>query len=292
MTTRACHLSGYASDLRIYIQDIDRTPTLSRQEEVELAERIARGDSCARDHMVRANLRLVVCIAKYYLGKGLALDDLIAEGNLGLMRAVEGYDARTGVRFSTYASFWIKQSIRGAVIKQGRAVRLPMHVVTLLSKWRRASSALGERLGRPPEFEEVAEALRLSNEKLVLATQALEVNRLLARPYDLAKEEGDDGAMARLIDVRSSAAEDLLIEADDLERIFASLERLDEREATVLMMRFGLGPYSPTTLVEVGKVLGLTRERIRQIEKGAIKRLLAEFGDPISEEPVGCDTAR
>ena len=255
MRTRAGRRSRYASELQTYLQDIDGTALLSRQEENELAERIARGDPHSRERLIRANLRLVVHIAKGYLGRGLSLEDLIAEGNLGLMRAVESYDRKVGVRFSTYASFWIKQSIRRAVILHGKPIRLPHHVVTLLSKWRRASSALGERLGRTPGPEEVAEALRLPKKKLALVTQALEVNRLLAHPDELG-EDDDDDAMARLIDMRSSAAEDLLIEADDLERIFAALERLEEREATVLRMRFGLDPYSPMTLGEIGEGTG------------------------------------
>ena len=194
-------------------------------------------------------------------------------------RAVEGFDPKVGVRFSTYASFWIKQSIRRAVILHGKPIRLPHQVVTLLSKWRRASSALCKRLGRTPSPEEVAESLRLPKKKLALANQALKVNRLRSRPQDLGEDEGDDGAMAKVIDTRSSAAEDLLIEADQMDRIFAILEQLEEREAIILRMRYGLDPYSPMTLVEVGKVLGLNRERIRQIERSAMKRLLTEFGD-------------
>jgi RNA polymerase primary sigma factor len=272
-----------------YLQDIDGAALLSRRLEKELAEQVAQGDPYARDRLIRANLRLVVHIAKRYLGRALSLEDLIAEGNLGLMRAVEGYDHKVGVRFSTYASFWIKQSMRRAVILHGKPIRLPQYVVTLLSKWRRASSALGERLGRTPRPEEVAEALRLSRKKLALVTQALEVNRLLARPDDLGEDESDDGAMARVIDERSSAAEDQLIQADDLKRIFANLERLVEREATVLRMRFGLDPYSPMTLQEVGDNLGLTRERVRQLEKQAIGQLIAELDDPIGQSPVGFD---
>ena len=193
MRTRACHRSGYAPELQTYLQDIGGTALLSRQEENELAGRIALGDPYARDHLIRANLRLVVNLARSYLGRGLPLEDLIAEGNLGLMRAVEGYDGQAGVRFSTYASFWIKQSIRNAVIKQGKPVRLPVHVMTLLSKWRQASAVLGERLGRTPEPEEVAKVLRLSNEKLALVTQALEVNRFVARTRDLGEDDGRDG---------------------------------------------------------------------------------------------------
>ena len=289
MRIRAGHRRGYAPELRTYLQDIAGTALLSRREENELAERIAVGDPCARERMIRANLRLVVNLARGYLGRGLPLEDLIAEGNLGLMRAVEGYDHKVAVRFSAYARFWIKQSIRSAVIKQGKMIRLPLHVVTLLSKWRRASSALGGRLGRTPEPEEVAQVLRLSNEKLALVTQALEVNRMTACPDDRG---GDTIALADLLaDDRSTGVEDRLIAGDDLERIFAALDRLDEREATVLRMRFGLDSHSPMTLSQVGKLLGLTRARIQQIAAQATRRLVAELDDPAREDSASFDMA-
>src|ERR1700760_2793646 len=147
------------SPLQIYLHDINDTPLLSAQEERELAERIAEGDPYAREHMVRANLRLVVNIARGYLGKGLALEDLIEEGNLGLLRAVEGYDETMQTRFSTYASYWIKQSIRRSVMNNGRVIRLPAYMVSLLAKWKRATAVLTDRLGRPPTNEEVGKAL-------------------------------------------------------------------------------------------------------------------------------------
>src|SRR5689334_9411225 len=161
-----------ASPLQIYLQDINSTPLLTADEERELAERVADGDPYARDHMVKANLRLVVNIARGYLGKGLSLEDLIMEGNLGLMRAVEGFDGMMETRFSTYASYWIKQSIRRAVMNQGKAIRLPAYMVSLLAKWRRASAALSERMGRSPTPDEVGKALKLSKKKIGIVTQA------------------------------------------------------------------------------------------------------------------------
>src|SRR6201982_1527587 len=151
-----------ASPLQIYLHDINNTPLLSAEEERELAERVAAGDPYAREHMVKANLRLVVNIARGYLGKGLSLEDLIEEGNLGLMRAVEGFDGMMNARFSTYASYWIKQSIRRAVMNTGKPIRLPAYMVSLLSKWRRATAVLSDRMGRAPTHEEVGKALRLS----------------------------------------------------------------------------------------------------------------------------------
>ena len=160
-----------ASPLQIYLQDINDTPLLSAEQERELADRVAAGDPYAREHMVKANLRLVVNIARGYLGKGLSLEDLIEEGNLGLMRAVEGFDGRMETRFSTYASYWIKQSIRRSVMNNGKPIRLPAYMVSLLSKWKRATAILTDRMGRVPTPDEVGKALRLSKKKIGIVGQ-------------------------------------------------------------------------------------------------------------------------
>lgn len=273
---------GTGSPLQIYLQEINSTPLLTADEEYELAERVAQGDPYAREHMVKANLRLVVNIARGYLGKGLSLEDLIEEGNLGLMRAVEGFDGRMETRFSTYASYWIKQSIRRAVMNNGKPIRLPAYMVSLLSKWRRAGAVLADRLGRAPTPDEIGKALRLSKKKVGIVAKAIRVNNLMPHS-DSTEEEGfllDDV----LMDDRSKAPEDQMIEADDLDRVFDRLDELDDREATVIRMRFGLDPYEPMTLREVGENLGLTRERVRQLENLAIQKLvhsLDEGGRPI-----------
>jgi RNA polymerase primary sigma factor len=268
--------------LQIYLHDINDTPLLSAREERDLAERVAQGDPSAREHMVKANLRLVVNIARGYLGKGLCLEDLIEEGNLGLMRAVEGFDGMMDTRFSTYASYWIKQSIRRAVMNNGKPIRLPAYMVSLLAKWKRVTNGLTERLGRPPTPDEVGRALRLSKKKVGIVAKAIKVNNLTPHV-----EGVDDDAIALddvLTDDRSKAPDDLLIEADDLERIFEHLEELDEREATVVRMRFGLDPYMPMTLREVGENLGLTRERVRQLENQALLKLMTALGaDPVRD---------
>src|SRR3954451_8858657 len=176
-----------SSPLQIYLHGINNTPLLSSEEERELAERVAMGDHHARDHMVKANLRLVVNIARGYLGKGLSLEDLIEEGNLGLMRAVEGFDGMMDTRFSTYASYWIKQSIRRAVMNNGKPIRLPAYMVSLLAKWKRVTNGLGERLGRAPTPEEVGQALRLSKKKVGIVAKAIRVNSMTPQP-----EGGDD----------------------------------------------------------------------------------------------------
>jgi RNA polymerase primary sigma factor len=260
------------SPLQIYLHDINNTPLLSAQEERDLAVRVALGDPYARDHMVKANLRLVVNIARGYLGKGLCLEDLIEEGNLGLMRAVEGFDGGMETRFSTYASYWIKQSIRRAVMNNGKPIRLPAYMVSLLAKWKRVTNGLTERLGRPPTPDEVGKVLRLSKKKVGIVAKAIRVNNLT--PH--AENSEDDGIALDdiLTDDRCKAPDDLLIEADDLDRIFHRIAQLDEREASVIRMRFGLEPYAPMTLREVGENLGLTRERVRQLENQAIAKLM------------------
>jgi RNA polymerase primary sigma factor len=272
------------SPLQIYLHDINDTPLLSAHEERELAERVANGDPHAREHMVKANLRLVVNIARGYLGKGLCLEDLIEEGNLGLMRAVEGFDGMMDTRFSTYASYWIKQSIRRAVMNNGKPIRLPAYMVSLLAKWKRVTNGLTERLGRPPTPDEVGRALRLSKKKVGIVAKAIKVNNLT--PHSEGTEDDGIALDDVLTDDRCKAPDDLLIEADDLERIFERLEQLDEREATVVRMRFGLDPYSPMTLREVGENLGLTRERVRQLENQALVKLMTALGgDVLPEDP-------
>jgi RNA polymerase primary sigma factor len=278
MTPRAYRRElGSHSPLQIYLHDINNTPLLSAAEERDLAGRVALGDPFARDHMVKANLRLVVNIARGYLGKGLCLEDLIEEGNLGLMRAVEGFDGMMDTRFSTYASYWIKQSIRRAVMNNGKPIRLPAYMVSLLAKWKRVSNGLTERLGRPPTPEEIGKVLRLSKKKVGIVAKAIRINNLT--PHT---ESADDDGIAlddMLTDERSKTPDDLLIESDDLARIFQRLEQLDDREATVIRMRFGLDPYAAMTLREVGENLGLTRERVRQLESQALLKLMTSMSE-------------
>jgi RNA polymerase primary sigma factor len=263
------------SPLQIYLHDINDTPLLSALEERELAAQVALGDPYAREHMVKANLRLVVNIARGYLGKGLCLEDLIEEGNLGLMRAVEGFDGMMDTRFSTYACYWIKQSIRRAVMNNGKPIRLPAYMVSLLTKWKRVTNGLTERLGRPPTPEEVGKVLRLSKKKVSIIAKAIKVNNLM--PHNESSDEDRIALDDVLTDDRCKSPDDLLIEADDLERIFERLEQLDEREAMVIRMRFGIDPYSSMTLREVGENLGLTRERVRQLENQAILKLVTSL---------------
>ncbi len=262
--------SGVQSPLETYLREINETPLLSPEEEQELAQRVAQGDPEARDRMVRANLRLVVNIARGYTGKGLSLQDLIEEGNLGLLRAVEGFDPAMGTRFSTYASYWIKQSIKRALINSAKTIRIPAYMVELLSKWRRATTRLTEELGRTPTLEEVARVLGVPRKKLPIIKKAIQIYN--ATPHTDQPENGWSlGEM--VMDDRSSNPEELLVESDSLQQVLKLLDELEPREATVLKLRFGLEGHEPMTLKEIGQMLGLTRERVRQIETEALRKL-------------------
>ncbi len=256
--------------LETYLREINETALLSAHDEKQLAAAIADGDVEARDRMVRANLRLVVNIARGYTGKGLALQDLIEEGNLGLLRAVEGFDPHMGTRFSTYASYWIKQSIKRALINSAKTIRIPAYMVELLSKWRRATSRLSEELGRTPTPEEVARVLGLPRKKLPIVKKAIYIYN--ATPQTDQTESGWT-LSDMVMDERLKSAEDELLEHDVLVHVRRMMQSMDSREKTVIRMRFGLDDTEPHTLKEIGERLNLTRERVRQIETEALKKL-------------------
>ena len=262
--------SNLQSPLETYLREINETKLLTADEEKQLATAIALGDVRARDRMVRANLRLVVNIARGYTGKGLGLQDLIEEGNLGLLRAVEGFDPNVGTRFSTYASYWIKQSIKRALINSAKTIRIPAYMVELLSKWRRANSRLTEELGRSPTPEEITRLLGLPKKKLPIIKKAIRIYNSTPQT-DQAEAGWSLGEM--IMDERMKNPEDELVESDVLSRVMEMLDEMDLREATVLRMRFGLEEHDAHTLKEIGEKLGLTRERVRQIETEALKRL-------------------
>lgn len=263
------------SPLETYLREINETPLLTADQEKELAYRIETGDNEARDQMVRANLRLVVNIAREYTGKGLALQDLIEEGNLGLLRAVEGFDPSMNTRFSTYASYWIKQSIKRALVNTAKTIRIPAYMVELLAKWRRAAARLQDELRRTPTHEEIARCLELPPKKLGIIKKAILVNS--ATPQTDQSEQGWTlGEM--LMDERTKSPDIEMIETDNLKHVFKLLEKMDEREAKVLRMRFGLDDQEPRTLKEIGESLGLTRERVRQIESEALGKLAVGMG--------------
>lgn len=267
------------SPLETYLREINETKLLTPSDEQELAVAIGEGCAEARDRMVRANLRLVVNIARGYTGKGLGLQDLIEEGNLGLLRAVEGFDPAMGTRFSTYASYWIKQSIKRALINSAKTIRIPAYMVELLSKWRRAGARLGEELGRTPTPEEIARVLGLPRKKLPIIKKAIRIYNLTPQT-DQAEAGWSLGEM--VMDERSRSPEEELVEHDNMKHVREQLETMDPREATVLRLRFGLDNQEPRTLKEIGETLGLTRERVRQIETEALNKLADSLEGPRS----------
>tara|TARA_B100000700_G_scaffold120157_1_gene134933 strand:- start:4137 stop:5006 length:870 start_codon:yes stop_codon:yes gene_type:complete len=266
------------SPLEIYLRDINATDLLSADQEKELARRVQKGDAEARDWMVRANLRLVVNIARNYNNKGLAFQDLIEEGNLGLMRAVEGFDPTVGTRFSTYASYWIKQSIKRALINSAKTIRIPAYMVELLSKWRRAGSRLLETLGRNGTNEEIARLLGVERRKLPMIRKAIKVYS--STPQTDHHEDGWTLGDI-VVDDRTESPENELTKRDALQHIMKRLGEMEEREMLVLEMRYGLNGREPHTLKEIGNRLGLTRERVRQIEVEALGRLADDLKAPM-----------
>ncbi len=267
----------------LYLNQIRDDDLLSPAEESELALAIAQGDRDAWSRMIRANLRLVVRIARDYLNRGLSIEDLIGEGNLGLIRAAGEFDPSFGTRFSTYAGYWIKQSIRHALTNTTSTIRLPAHMVTLLSKWRKAERALGRELGQAPTFDQVASILNLSDAQRILVDRA-------RRAGSLRTEGGDDEqSWSNEVAGHAGNAPDSAMEADDERRqLWNRLDRLDPRERTIVSLRFGLDGDEPMTLKEVGQRLGVTREWVRKIEVRAVKKL---EGDGEAKATAGHSTA-
>jgi len=258
------------SAFHLYIREIGQTKLLTPQEEIELARRIQAGDASAREHMIKANLRLVVKIARDYEGYGLPLLDLINEGNIGLMRAVEKFDPQKGAKLSTYAAWWIKQSIRRALSDQSKTIRIPVHATDKLLHIRRTSTRLEEELGREPTAEEIGEELDLP------AKQVKELQTAAIRPASLDAPLGDDDS-SRVGDViadeRATNPYDDLEDKTNADLIREVIGILDPREVTILRYRFGLDGGGEKTLEEVGEKFGVTRERIRQIQNVALRKL-------------------
>jgi RNA polymerase primary sigma factor len=256
--------------LRLYLREIGKVPLLTADQEIYLAKRIERGDMYAKAQMIEANLRLVVSIAKGYLGRGLSFLDLIQEGSLGLIRAVEKFDYRKGFKFSTYATWWIRQAVTRAIADKARTIRIPVHMVEKLNKVVHIERQLVQRLGREPQPEEIAVELEMTTEEV------REILRMSQLPISLEKPIGEEEESELGDFVEDDSAESpfdtasLTLRREDVQR---ALDSLPDRERKVIELRYGLLGTQPFTLEEVGRAFGVTRERIRQIENSTLKRL-------------------
>jgi RNA polymerase primary sigma factor len=279
--------------LQYYLKQIDEAPLLSAEEEKELGRAIqyvlkaqrlnAEGKitpadkeqaeaqaARARDRMILSNLRLVVNIAKNYLNRGMSLADLIEEGNIGLLRGVEGYDPTMDTRFSTYASWWIKQAIKRALINAVQPVHIPAYMVAMIADWKKAQAELEHRLSRQPTLTEMAQHMNLSERKVRIVRRAV---KAFNAPTQSGSADGSFGLNELLADQKTPSPEDAAFSNADAEVIQRLLSRIDDREATILKLRYGLDKQEPLTLKEIGAKVGLTRERVRQLERDALRKL-------------------
>ena len=262
--------AGTDSSISVYMREIAKTKLLTPEEEIELAARITKGDERARARMIESNLRLVVKIAKDYANYGVPLVDLISEGNIGLIRAVEKFDPNKGGKLSTYAAWWIKQSIKRALANQGKTVRLPIHLVDKLARVRRISALMAEDLGREPTDSELSEELGIPREKLALLLQASKQNRSM----DETTHDNSIVSFGEVIaDDRAIDPLEALSQKNGLDELDLVLDTLNERETEIIGARFGLNGKRILTLEEIGRDFGVSRERIRQIQNVALNKM-------------------
>lgn len=257
--------------LETYLREINAVPLLTADQEKELAREIRVGNLEAREHMIRANLRLVVSIAKRYSNRGLLLLDLIEDGNVGLLKAVERFDPIHECRFSTYATWWIRQSIRRALINTGKTVRIPSYMVELIGKWKKAYQELLDKNGRPPSENELCRALDMRPEG-VRAVERADLSASAAR-HSLSSDDDSYNLSDTLKDERVTPPDEVVLNQAELSKLGDLLKALDERERKILSLRFGLGSGETMTLKEIGGRLNLTRERVRQVQNEALRKL-------------------
>jgi RNA polymerase primary sigma factor len=267
--------------IEIYLKEINRVQLLTADQEKELAREVQSGSSQARDHFALANLRLVVSIAKRYARRGLTLLDLIEEGNVGLLRAVEKFDPNANCRFSTYATWWIKQSIRRALTNTVKTVRIPSYMVELMNKWNKTTELLLLELGREPTSEEIAARMDINCDSARNVRGALRTASRYTQSFSCDEESGDLSDV--IVDPNCPDPGDELLQSTELARMMDLLVMLDDRPRKILRMRFGLDDNQPMTLKQIGEILGLTRERVRQIQNEALRKLLMSMSE---EEPV------
>ena len=257
--------------LRTYLKEIRNIPLLTAGEEIALSNRIKKGDEQARKHMIQANLRLVINISKRYMHLGIPLLDLIEEGNLGLMKAVDKFNPTKGFRFSTYAAWWIKQSITRSISDQGKMIRVPVYMSDLISKWKKKKEQLTQKLKRTPTDEEIAKSLKLPKDKVgqIVFWMSTRTSSL-----DAPIGEDEESMVSDLIEDETAVSPDASIEhLLDKERVSNLMDIMSERERQILDLRFGLAGVKPHTLAQVAKKLGVSRERVRQIEEAALRKL-------------------
>lgn len=258
------------NSIKIYMREMGQFSMLSADEEIKLAHRIAEGDQFAKNELVEANLRLVVSLARHYQGCGLSYQDLIQEGNIGLIKAAEKFDVSKGFRFSTYASWWIKQALSRAIADQSRTIRIPVHMTENINKFKKTERELLSKLNREPKVKEIADAMGISEK------QAKEIQSYIVEPTSLDIQVGDDDDTtigSFIEDTHFVNPESAYIKESNGDVVNAVLDTLSDREANILRLRFGIGGKKAMTLEEVGKEYGLTRERIRQIEAKALRKL-------------------
>jgi RNA polymerase primary sigma factor len=260
--------------LKDYLKEIDEASLLTWDEEYDLGTKVVEdNDPWAREMLVRSNLRLVVNIAKKYAGRGMSLGDLIEEGNLGLIKAVDYFDPERGTRFSTYAAWWIKQSIKRALLENIQPVHVPTYMVTLINQWRHTASEAESRLGRKLGVEEMAALMHLPVRKAKVIHRIVEVLASVGDSLNGDDPEESHALESTLEDEHAGRPEDSLVEDEETAKALRLLNEIDPREADVLKLHYGLGGHRPLTLKEIGKKMGLTRERIRQIRRDALTRL-------------------
>jgi RNA polymerase primary sigma factor len=271
--------SEVQSELQLYLREVNETPLLTPEEEKTLGWRIIN-DAClqSKERMIKANLRLVIAISKNYVNRGLTLPDLIEEGNIGLIRAVEGFDPAQGARFSTYASWWIKQAIKRTLINAVQPIHIPAYMVELIARWKDTSRKFEEKHGRSPSLQELSKEMKLPVKKLVIIRRAV-------KAYQAPSQAplGEDGVAMDFGDLfedtRGKQPDREASENEDFKIILKLLDSIDERDARVLRLRFGLEGHEPLTLKQIGEIVGLTRERVRQIEVEALRRLNQQLHD-------------